>query len=104
MRGSRPGTAPFLLTLLILVSLPLLAVSSCDNRDGDAVADALDNCPDVANSNQADVDGDGIGAACDPDRVLRVPKPEQPFYHPMLHRKQLHQTASHPVRFSALCR
>jgi len=67
MRAARSSTL-----LLALVLCPLLAVSSCDNRDGDAVPDAGDNCPDVFNSNQADPDGDGVGAACDPDRVVRL--------------------------------
>ena len=35
--------------------------------DNDGVADANDNCPLVANANQADGDGDGIGNACDPN-------------------------------------
>ena len=38
----------------------------CD-ADQDGVADADDNCPSSANSDQADADGDGIGNACDPD-------------------------------------
>jgi len=33
--------------------------------DGDGVPDPCDNCPTVANSNQADVDRDGIGNVCD---------------------------------------
>ncbi|MEZ5501645.1 MAG: thrombospondin type 3 repeat-containing protein [Halioglobus sp.] len=36
------------------------------NRDEDAVLDGLDNCPAVANDDQADIDYDGIGDACDP--------------------------------------
>jgi len=36
--------------------------------DGDGVPDDADNCPLVANPNQADRDGDGIGDVCDPDR------------------------------------
>ena len=36
------------------------------DRDGDGVADAIDNCPSVANSNQADADADGVGNVCDP--------------------------------------
>jgi hypothetical protein len=35
------------------------------DRDGDGIADASDNCPDKANSDQADSDKDGVGNACD---------------------------------------
>ena len=35
------------------------------DRDGDGVADASDNCPDVWNTDQADADGDHVGNACD---------------------------------------
>ncbi len=36
------------------------------DADGDGVADDVDNCPNIANTNQADNDGDGIGNECDP--------------------------------------
>ncbi len=35
--------------------------------DGDRVPDELDNCPAIANSDQADNDGDGRGDVCDGD-------------------------------------
>ena len=37
--------------------------------DGDGTNDTLDNCPDVANPDQADLDGDGVGSACDSDET-----------------------------------
>lgn len=37
------------------------------DRDGDVVVDAVDNCPATPNPDQADLDGDGGGDACDVD-------------------------------------
>jgi hypothetical protein len=37
----------------------------CRDQDGDGVCDADDNCPLVANADQTDTDGDGIGDVCD---------------------------------------
>ena len=34
------------------------------DADGDYIPDALDNCPNVQNPDQADSDGDGVGDAC----------------------------------------
>lgn len=36
-----------------------------DDLDGDMVVDMEDNCPSIANADQADTDGDGIGDVCD---------------------------------------
>jgi uncharacterized protein YegL len=41
-------------------------VAMCD-RDHDGVADDVDNCPDLANTDQADLDHDGVGDLCDGD-------------------------------------
>lgn len=38
------------------------------DRDGDGIFDSEDNCPDTPNTDQADMDGDGIGDVCDDDR------------------------------------
>ncbi|MDJ0759504.1 MAG: thrombospondin type 3 repeat-containing protein, partial [Woeseiaceae bacterium] len=37
------------------------------DSDNDGVADSLDNCPADANTNQSDIDGDGLGDVCDDD-------------------------------------
>jgi hypothetical protein len=42
------------------------ATLSIVDRDGDGIADASDNCPDVANPDQGNEDGDAFGDACDP--------------------------------------
>ena len=35
------------------------------DQDTDSIPDACDNCPNVANQDQADFDSDGVGNACD---------------------------------------
>ena len=39
--------------------------STCVNQDGDGYCDVYDNCPAIANPDQADNDSDDIGDACD---------------------------------------
>ena len=51
---------PFLMVALIGTVMP----PAFADHDGDTIDDLLDNCPDVANEDQADTDGDGIGDAC----------------------------------------
>ncbi len=33
-----------------------------DDRDGDGVQNDVDNCPDIPNADQLDIDQDGVGA------------------------------------------
>jgi len=37
------------------------------DTDGDGITDFVDNCPETANADQADLDNDGIGDVCDDD-------------------------------------
>ncbi|MEM3593088.1 MAG: thrombospondin type 3 repeat-containing protein, partial [Candidatus Micrarchaeia archaeon] len=37
------------------------------DTDNDGIADDIDNCPLIANPDQSDIDGDGLGDVCDPD-------------------------------------
>jgi uncharacterized delta-60 repeat protein len=52
-----------------------LPADQTDDGDGDGMADACDNCPVVANGDQADTDGDGAGDAC--DNCALDPNPDQ---------------------------
>jgi len=48
------------------------------DRDGDGILNNLDNCPRVANHDQADCDGDGVGDVCDSENARYVAvTPEQ---------------------------
>lgn len=48
-----------------LDNCPAVANADQADTDGDGVGDVCDNCSSVANANQADADGDGLGDACD---------------------------------------
>jgi len=45
-------------------STDLCPLSADDDADGDGLCGDEDNCPEVANANQRDQDGNGIGDAC----------------------------------------
>ncbi len=51
--------------LSLAVALMGMECPQAGDSDGDGVADAEDNCPSLANADQADADGDGAGDACD---------------------------------------
>ena len=46
------------------------AACGTNDHDGDGIGDGCDNCPHIANANQAHVmDADAVGDACDPDNA-----------------------------------
>lgn len=67
------------------------------DRDGDGVPDHLDNCPDVYNPDQTDLDRNGIGAAC--QEGVEIPPPPPPPTPPAFPYKYLGTfgTASRPI-------
>lgn len=51
----------------ISASGSFIAILSDPDADGDGIADAVDNCPLLANPDQADCNHNGVGDACDID-------------------------------------
>lgn len=75
------GSSPF--DGLVVRMYPGCLNDSASNQDGDAWCDQFDNCPTVANDDQSDVNGNGIGDACEPlgDLALALsatPNPAEP--------------------------
>ncbi|MDB4966109.1 MAG: uncharacterized protein JWN44_1798 [Myxococcales bacterium] len=60
--GARVSTAP-----RRQVTVPVQLSTTTVDTDGDSVPDDLDNCPSVANVDQGDVQGSGLGDACQQD-------------------------------------
>ncbi len=66
LNGQTAGTTEFD-EQLVLVSDPPVGYSENIDSDGDGVPESSDNCPDTPNTDQADIDSDGLGDACDED-------------------------------------
>lgn len=60
------GVAPDNAACDIVQCIAGACISVPADSDGDLIDDCDDNCPLVANANQVDSDGDGVGNACDP--------------------------------------
>ncbi|MBP7708284.1 hypothetical protein KA107_01250 [Candidatus Pacearchaeota archaeon] len=66
---SRDGT-----NINLVTNIPISGEEVVDT-DNDEIADSADNCPSVANSDQADSDGDGLGNVC--DNCANLANPDQ---------------------------
>jgi len=60
------GIAAFIV-MPALFSLSSASLAVITDSDQDGISDSADNCINVANADQRDTDGDGIGNACDGD-------------------------------------
>jgi len=63
--GSTPESNPAGLIYKIVIHSTLCEDTNSGDRDNDGVRNTIDNCPLIANTDQADLDGDGKGDVCD---------------------------------------
>lgn len=57
-------------SILLLFAIFILHFSCSKDEvnldiDNDGIENTVDNCPNTANANQSDIDGDGVGDTCD---------------------------------------
>lgn len=69
------------------------------DKDKDGIPDFRDNCVGIANPDQADIDRDGIGSACDdPEQAPPTPPPPKPVPPPFPYKYiGTFGTASNPI-------
>jgi predicted 3-demethylubiquinone-9 3-methyltransferase (glyoxalase superfamily) len=71
-----------------------------NDTDVDGVADDIDNCPEDANPDQEDTDGDGMGDACDDPLSYTFSGFFSPVDHPEVATNKAKAGSAIPVKFS----
>jgi hypothetical protein len=66
-KATGTGNSRFITGVGYVDGISVDSLGAGGDGDGDGVPDASDNCPAVANADQADIDGDHHGDVCDPD-------------------------------------